>query len=257
MKRLMVGLMATTALSAFGVTGCVYESAGGGPTPYVQGTTDFSVSLSNAQFGYNDGYYDNDRRWHNWRTDGERDWYRQHRSQTYYQMVRDDDRDNYRRDWREGRRDDWRNAGGQTGFALTLGDVVFAYSDGYYDNNRRWHKWRNTNERNWYRQNRRDTYFQMTRARDRDQHRRDWYQGRRDDWRVSGGGHGDVDFSIRLGSVVYGYSDGYYDNDRRWHRWGSDRERDWYRQNHRRSFYEMSHEDDRDHERRTWREGRR
>lgn len=215
-------------------------------------STDFSVSLGNVVFAYDDGYYDNGRRWHDWRNDGERDWYRQHHAKTYYQMSRKDDRDNHRRDWREGRRDNWRNDG-NTGFALTLGDVVFGYSDGYYDNNRRWHKWRSDNERNWYSQNHGQTYFQMTRTRDRDQNRRGWREGKRDDWRVSGG---DVDFSVSLGNVVYGYSDGYYDKSRRWHKWRSDNERNWYSQNHSSSFYEMRRDDDRDRGRRQWRESR-
>jgi hypothetical protein len=144
---------------------------------------DFSVSLGNVVFGYDDGYYDNNRRWHGWRNDGERDWYRRNHGSNYYQMGRYDDRDSYRRDWLGGRRADWRRGGGDGDFALVLGNVVFAYHDGYYDNNRRWHGWRNDNERRWYRQNHGQTYYQMRRHRDRDRNRRDWRDGRRDDWR--------------------------------------------------------------------------
>lgn len=68
-------------------------------------------------------------------------------------------------------------------FSIQLGDVVIAYSDGYYDRNRRWHRWRNDRERNWYRQHRRASYYEYTRDRDRDRKRRDWRDGRRNDWR--------------------------------------------------------------------------
>lgn len=145
---------------------------------------DFAVSLDDIQFGYEDGYYDNGRRWHGWRSDQERRWYQQNRGPTYFQMGRYDDRDNYRRDWRDGRRADWRG-GGDVDFAFTLGNVVFAYSDGYYDNGRRWHRWRNDDERRWYQQNRRQSYYHMSRYRDRDRNRRGWRDGRRNDWRPS------------------------------------------------------------------------
>ncbi len=219
-----------------------------------RGDSNFSISLGNVVFGYADGYYDQDRRWHDWSNDDERDWYRENNGQTYYQMSRDQDRDNYRRDWREGRRADWRNGGGEGDFSLSLGNVVFGYSDGYYDNNRRWHGWSNDRERDWYRQNRGPTYYQMGRYDDRDQYRRGWLDGRRNDWR-SGGGEGD--FSLSLGNVVFGYSDGYYDNNRRWHGWSNDRERDWYRQNRGPTYYQMGRYDDRDQYRRGWLDGRR
>lgn len=67
-------------------------------------------------------------------------------------------------------------------FAIQLGNVVFAYNDGYYDSSRRWHRWRNDDERNWYRRNYGSRYYNYTRDRDRDQRRRDWRDGRRDRW---------------------------------------------------------------------------
>jgi hypothetical protein len=70
-----------------------------------------------------------------------------------------------------------------TTFSIQLGNIVFAYSDGYYDRSRRWHRWRNDRERNWYRQHRRTSYHETTRDRDRDRNRRDWRDGRRNDWR--------------------------------------------------------------------------
>jgi hypothetical protein len=72
---------------------------------------------------------------------------------------------------------------GDAYFSIQLGNIVFAYSDGYYDRDRRWHRWRSDRERNWYRQHRRAYYYGYPRSRDRHRARRDWRDGRRDDWR--------------------------------------------------------------------------
>lgn len=72
---------------------------------------------------------------------------------------------------------------GQTNFSVSLGHVQFGYSDGYYDNGRRWHRWRNDRERNWYQQNYRQSYYHMRRDHDRDRNRRNWRDGHRNDWR--------------------------------------------------------------------------
>ncbi|MEQ1754376.1 MAG: hypothetical protein ABL973_09615 [Micropepsaceae bacterium] len=66
-------------------------------------------------------------------------------------------------------------------FSVTLGNVQFAYTDGYYDNNRRWHSWRNDNERSWYYRNHRRSYYNMRRDNDRDCNRRNWRNGRGND----------------------------------------------------------------------------
>jgi hypothetical protein len=68
------------------------------------------------------------------------------------------------------------------GFAIQIGDIVFAYSDGYYDRHRRWHRWRNDDERNYYRRHQGTRYYDYSRDRDRDRNRRDWRDGRRDRW---------------------------------------------------------------------------
>ena len=178
MNKLTLRLLAASALCAVGTVAMTMPAVADD-----RGDASFSISLGNAVFGYDDGYYDNDRRWHDWRNDEERNWYRQNHGQTYYLMGRYDDRDNYRRDWLRGKRDDWRGGRSNIDFTVLLGNVVFAYDDGYYDNNRRWHYWRNVNERNWYMQNHGKTYYHMRRHRDRDHNRRDWREGRSDDWR--------------------------------------------------------------------------
>ena len=247
MNKLTLRLLAASALCAVGTVAMTMPAVAND-----RGDVSFSISLGDAAFGYDDGYYDNNRRWHDWRNDEERDWYRQNHGPTYYQMGRYDDRDDFRRDWLGGRRADWRGDRGDD-FSISLGNVVFAYNAGYYDNGRRWHDWRNDRERDWYRQNHGQTYYQMGRYDDRDNFRRDWLGGTSADWR---GDRGD-DFSISLGTVVFAYNDGYYDNGRRWHDWRNDGERDWYRQNHGQSYYQMGRYDDRDAYRRDWLGGRR
>ncbi len=44
------------------------------------------------------------------------------------------------------------------GFSFNTGDVAFAYRDGYWDNNRRWHRWHNSREHRDYRDHHRDNY---------------------------------------------------------------------------------------------------
>ena len=68
----------------------------------------FSITLGNVVIGYSDGYYDNNRQWHGWRNDNERNWYQQNRRDSYYHQRRASDRNQNRRDWREGKRKDWR-----------------------------------------------------------------------------------------------------------------------------------------------------
>jgi hypothetical protein len=54
-----------------------------------------------------------------------------------------------------------------------VGDVFIAYNDGYYDHNRRWHRWRHTRDRDYYRRHYRSRYHDMPRDRDRRRHWRD------------------------------------------------------------------------------------
>src|SRR5262245_43477264 len=43
-------------------------------------------------------------------------------------------------------------------FSLNTGDVAFAYSDGYWDRDHRWHNWRNAREHREYRARFHDRY---------------------------------------------------------------------------------------------------
>jgi len=44
-------------------------------------------------------------------------------------------------------------------FSFDTGNVRFAYSDGYWDQNRRWHKWRSAREAREFRVRYRDRYY--------------------------------------------------------------------------------------------------
>lgn len=61
-------------------------------------------------------------------------------------------------------------------FSFDTGAVRFAYRDGYYDDNRRWHKWRNAREAREYRARYGDRYYNGWR---RDYPNRGW-RGDRD-----------------------------------------------------------------------------
>ena len=52
--------------------------------------------------------------------------------------------------------------------------------------------------------------------------------------------------SVNFGSVAFGYSDGYWDNERRWHQWNNDRERQSYRDYQGNHYYDWSHDRDGD-----------
>ena len=77
---------------------------------------------------------------------------------------------------------------GGISFSINLGNAVFGYSDGYYDQNRRWHRWHNAQERRWYQSNHSDSFYNLRHDRDNDRNRSDWRSGRSQDWR-GGGNH--------------------------------------------------------------------
>ena len=50
-------------------------------------------------------------------------------------------------------------------FSFNTGDVAFAYSDGYWDQNRQWHGWGNDRERREYRRHHGQNYKHMHHSR--------------------------------------------------------------------------------------------
>ena len=61
---------------------------------------DFSVSLGNAAFGYSDGYWDRDHRWHAWRSRDEQRYFQSHYGEHYVNSRHDRDHD---QGWRNER----------------------------------------------------------------------------------------------------------------------------------------------------------
>jgi hypothetical protein len=83
MKTSLKILLAAGALCTAGLTGTVPASAQSG----------FSFRVGDVALGYNDGYYDRGHRWHGWRNQRERDWYRVNYSHQYRGYRHDRDRD--------------------------------------------------------------------------------------------------------------------------------------------------------------------
>lgn len=59
----------------------------------------FEVGIGDIVIAFSDGYYDRSNRWHGWRSDRHRDWYKRHHGNKYRGWRRDDDRE-----WRGRRR---------------------------------------------------------------------------------------------------------------------------------------------------------
>lgn len=101
MNKFTYGLIAAAGLSLAAVTAAV--------APAEARQVSFSITLGNVQIGYVDGYYDSNRRWHAWRNDAERNWWRQNRRAQYFAMRHDRDNDRFRKEWRKGKRKNWRH----------------------------------------------------------------------------------------------------------------------------------------------------
>ncbi len=70
----------------------------------------------------------------------------------------------------------------QVSVVLDLGNVAFAYRDGYWDRDHRWHRWYSPEQRYRYRVDYRSHYYDWDhdRARDRGWHRSDrWWEHER------------------------------------------------------------------------------
>lgn len=100
MNKFAYSLIAAAALSIAAVAATA--------APAEAKNVSFSITLGNVQIAYVDGYYDNHRRWHPWRSNAERNWYRQHHRSQYFAMRHDRDKDRFRNEWRKGKRKHWR-----------------------------------------------------------------------------------------------------------------------------------------------------
>ncbi len=225
------------AIAAIALAGSTLSAT----TP-AQAQLSFGVNINegDVMFAYRDGYWDRDHRWHRWARRDDWRWYREHHADRYSDWAHDRDAD---MGWREGGpRMGGPGVGiavGIPGLSFAVGDVAYAYYDGYWDRWHRWHPWRGDAERIWWRNHYRDRYW-------------DWHHDRDADmgWRVGGPGVGIAvgipGLSFAVGDVAYAYNDGYWDRWHRWHYWRSDAERIWWRDHYHDRYWEWRHDRDRD-----------
>ena len=225
------------AVAAFALAGATLATT----TP-AQAFLHFGVTINagDVQYAYRDGYWDRWHRWHPWADPDDRRWWRMNHPGAYW-------------DWRHDRDPDmgWRVAVGPgPGLTFAVGDVQYAYYDGWWDRWHRWHPWASDAERIWWRNHYADRYW-------------DWRHDRDPDmgWRVAVGGPGVAvgigvpgvsigigvpRFEVGVGDIAFAYRDGYWDRWHRWHVWHNDAEREWWYRNHRDRYWDWRHDRDRD-----------
>ena len=59
-------------------------------------------------------------------------------------------------------------------FSFDTGNVMFGYSDGYWDRDRNWHRWRNAREARMFREQNRERYWHRRHNRERNNGWRDY-----------------------------------------------------------------------------------
>jgi hypothetical protein len=155
MKRLLAG-----ATVAFALMGAGWAATGPAEAAVHFGIT---INAGDVAFAYRDGYWDRFHRWHAWRDPDDWRWYQMHYREHYYDWAHDRDRDL-----------GWRPVGGPgfvvgvPAFEVGVGDIAFAYRDGYWDRWHRWHAWRGEEQRVWWREHHPAMYWDWRHDRDRD-----------------------------------------------------------------------------------------
>jgi len=122
------------AVIALALTGGAFATAG---TANAEISISFNPGI--VAYGYDDGYWDHNRRWHAWQHPGHRDTFRRTYSTRYYTGVHTRYRDY-----------GWRGPA-QPVVTFNIGNVLFGYDDGYWDRNRQWHTWQHSSHRDMYR----------------------------------------------------------------------------------------------------------
>ena len=157
-KSLTIALMLTGATAT---SGCVVQrDADNGRFDRRVSERDslgVSVGFADIGFGYSDGYWDNEHRWHQWRNNGERASYRNYQGNHYNDWNHDRDAD-------EG----WRSGDVSVGISVGFADIGFGYNDGYWDTGHHWHHWSNDGERASYRNYQGSHYYDWNHDRDGD-----------------------------------------------------------------------------------------
>lgn len=158
-----------------------------------------AVQFGDVSMGYRDGYWDNNHSWHRWNDDNEYRTYRERHADTY-------------RDWNHDR-----DATNGT-VSVSFGDVSEGYRDGYWDRERRWHRWSNEGDYRTYRYQSGSNYH-------------DWNHDR-DGSTVT----------VGFGDVAFGYRDGYWDNRHHWHHWRHRGDYRGYRDENGSNYRDMNHD---------------
>ena len=105
MNRLIKALVIAGALSAGSLAAATPASA---YDHHRRSSVSVYVDTGNVSVGYRNGYYDHDRRWHRWRGDSHRNYYRRHHRSHYRDYYyRDHDRYRDRRHRRHRDYDRW------------------------------------------------------------------------------------------------------------------------------------------------------
>ncbi len=78
------------------------------------------------------------------------------------------------------------NGGNRSAISVGFGDVAIGYSDGYWDNSHRWHRWRNARDHDNYRRQHAGSYSNWKHDRDGND---GWRGGRNDNRRDRGRNH--------------------------------------------------------------------
>ena len=158
-----------------------------------------AVQFGDVSMGYRDGYWDNNHNWHRWNGDNDYQTYRNEHANTYRDYNHDRD--------------------GNAVVGVSFGDVSMGYRDGYWDNNHGWHRWNGDNDYQTYRSEYPKTYRDYNHDRD-----------------------GNAVIGVSFGDVSMGYRDGYWDNERRWHRWNGDNDYQTYRSEYPKTYRDYNHD---------------
>jgi hypothetical protein len=82
-----------TSLKVLLTAGMLCGAGVAGSLPAAAQPSGFSFHIGDIGLAYDDGYYDRSHRWHAWRHQRERDWYRANYSRQYRGYRHDRDRD--------------------------------------------------------------------------------------------------------------------------------------------------------------------
>jgi hypothetical protein len=82
-----------TSLKVLLMAGMLCGAGVAGSLPAAAQPSGFSFRIGDVGIAYDDGYYDRSHRWHGWRHQRERDWYRANYSRQYRGYRHDRDRD--------------------------------------------------------------------------------------------------------------------------------------------------------------------